>query len=405
MIRRGSVVDTPFPSPSSDGQAAPDSRSLHRLEQEDTLPPVPTDPSGRRSGRAFRVVGLAVVVALLTTAAAVVVVRSGASDGSDGSPADPATSTAEVTRQDLIARTEVDGTLGYSGDMSVMNQIPGTVTALPEPGAVVERGQTLYSVANRPVPLLYGDLPAWRRLAQDVDGADTLQLEQNLVAMGHATEAQMTVDGKFTAATTAALKRWQKAVGVDETGVVELGEAVFLPRALRVAEVEAKMGAGAPPGSPVLTGTSTDRVVKVDLDATRQSLVKVGDKVEIGLPDRRTTPGTVTEVGTVARTEGQGESARRVIAVIVTPDDPAATGSLDQAPVKVGITSDRREGVLTVPVNALLALAEGGYGVRVMDGTPSGRIVSVTTGLFSRGRVEVGGEGLVEGTRVEVPAS
>ena len=347
---------------------------------------------------------LAVVIGLLAVGGAVVVSRSGSSDGSDGGAAKgPTTSSAEVTRQDLVARTDVDGTLGYSGEMKVMNQVQGTVTGLPKPGTVVERGQTLYSVANRPVPLLYGDLPAWRRLAQDVDGADTLQLEQNLVAMGYATESEMLVDGKFTAATTTAVKRWQKAMGVEETGVVELGQAVFLPGALRVAEVQAEVGAGAPPGSPVLAGTSTSRVVKVDLDATRQSLVEVGDKVEIEFPDGGTTPGTVAEVGTVARAQGQGGG--RVIDLTVTPDDASATESLDEAPVKVGITSDRREGVLTVPVNALLALAEGGYGVRVVDGTPAGRIVVVETGLFSRGRVEVTGEGLAEGTKVEVPAS
>jgi hypothetical protein len=94
-----------------------------------------------------------------------------------------------------------------------------------------------------------------------------------------------------------------------------------------------------------------------------------------------------------------------VVAVTVTLDDPAATGSVDQAPVKVGITSDSRKRVLAVPVNALLALAEGGYGVRVVDGTASGRIVAVTTGLFARGTVEVSGEGIAEGAQVEVPAS
>ena len=61
--------------------------------------------------------------------------------------------------------------------------------------------------------------------------------------------------------------------------------------------------------------------------------------------------------------------------------------------------------MLTVPVNALLALAEGGYGVRVVDGTPAGRIVAVSAGLFARGQVEVTGDGLDVGTEVEVPAS
>lgn len=385
MTRRGAVVDDRVPA--FDGQARWAPPALER-------PP----------RRWWRVAALAAAAALVATTGVVALAGAGG-PGGRGDPAEevPATATAEVTRQDLVSRTEVDGTLGYSGEVAVVNQAQGTLTSVPQPGTVVERGQALYAVANRPVPLLYGDLPAWRRLAENVDGDDTLQLEQNLVALGHATESEMLVDGKFTAATATAVKRWQRARGVEETGVVELGEAVFLPGALRVAEVNAQVGGQAPPGSPVITGTSTGRVVTVALDATRQSLVKEGDAVEIGLPTGTTTTGTVTHVGTVARSAGQG-SDRRVIDVTITPDDPAATGTLDQAPVKVGITSARREGVLAVPVNALLALAEGGYGVRVMDGSPGGRIVAVETGLFSRGMVEVSGEGLAEGTPVEVPA-
>ncbi|CAA9217848.1 MAG: hypothetical protein AVDCRST_MAG10-451 [uncultured Acidimicrobiales bacterium] len=317
-----------------------------------------------------------------------------------------ATSSVAVSRMDLVARTEVDGTLGYAGRFSVSGQMQGTVTALPKAGAVIERGQALYSVDNRPVTLLYGDVPAWRRLGAGMaDGPDVRQLEQNLVALGHATEADMPVDEKFTSATTAAVRRWQKASGMEETGVVELGQAAFLPGALRVAELKAEKGSQAPPGTPVITGTSTDRVVQVDLDATKQSLAKVGDKVDVKLPDGKTTPGTITAVGTVAQTKGQGESSKRVVAVTVALDEPGATGSLDQAPVKVGITSDSRKGVLAVPVNALLALAEGGYGVRVVDGTIPGRIIAVTPGLFARGMVEVSGDGLSDGTQVEVPAS
>ena len=352
-----------------------------------------------------RVLALGLSVAMVGAAGFVVATRSGGA-GAQAEAGDagerPGVSSVAVVRRDLVARTEVDGTLGYAGELQVAGQAQGTVTAVPEAGAVIERGQSLYSVDNRPVPLLYGDLPAWRRLAAGMtDGPDVRQLEANLVAMGHATEAEVTVDEKFTSATTAAVKRWQKAAGVEETGVVELGQAVFLPGAFRVAEVKVEKGSSAPPGSPVLTGTSTTRVVSVDLDASKQSLVKAGDTVEVKLPDGRLTTGTIASVGTVAQSKGQGESAKRVVAVIVSLDDPAASGALDQAPVNVGIISESRKGVLAVPVNALLALAEGGYGVRTVDG----RIIAVTPRLFSRGMVEVSGDGIAEGVEVEVPAS
>lgn len=348
----------------------------------------------------------AAVIAVVAGAGTVWAVGSGeGSSGSAGSGSTgKATATAKVARTDLVSRTEVDGTLGYAGRYDVGGGRQGTITALPAEGSVVERGQALYRVDNRPVSLLYGDLPAWRRLAAGVDdGPDVRQLEQNLVAMGFASEHELTVDDSFTSATARAVRRWQQALGVEQTGGLEQGDIVFLPGAVRVGELKAEKGA--PAGqSAVFTATSTSRIVSVDLDASKQSLARSGDKVEVKLPDGRTTGGSITSVGSAARTKGEGQNAKQVVSVTVALDDPATTGSLDQAPVRVGIISDSRKGVLAVPVNALLALAEGGYGVRVVDAGAS-RVTAVTTGLFARGLVEVEGDGLAEGMEVEVPAS
>ena len=64
-------------------------------------------------------------------------------------------------------------------------------------------------------------------------------------------------------------------------------------------------------------------------------------------------------------------------------------------------------GALVVPVNALLALASGGYAVEEVEGNGSRRLVGVTVGLFddSLGLVQVRGSGLAAGQRVVVPAS
>ena len=359
-------------------------------------------PSTRRRRGKVVAAGLAGVVAVGT-----VVWRAAAgSDGKGGaSTGAVATASAPVVRQDLVARTDVDGTLGYSGSTTINNRLQGTVTALPDVGSVVDRGQPLYWVDSRPVPLLFGDVPAWRRLAVGVtDGADVRQLEANLVALGHVTESQLKVDDHFDSTTAAAVRRWQKALGVEQTGVVELGEAVFLPGKVRVAERTVAKGDSLAPGASVLNVTSTDRQVRVELDAAKQSTVKVGDEVDVKLPSGQTTKGSVGSVGTVATTKGSPPNTKSVIEVIVTLHDPAAAGSVDEAPVRVGFVSGSRKGVLTVPVNSLLALREGGYGVRVVEGTSS-RIVPVTTGLFAKGMVEVSGDGLREGQRVEVPAS
>jgi multidrug efflux system membrane fusion protein len=68
----------------------------------------------------------------------------------------------------------------------------------------------------------------------------------------------------------------------------------------------------------------------------------------------------------------------------------------------VDFVSQARKNVLAVPVAALLALPNGGYGVQVVDGDAT-RIVAVKTGMFAAGKVEVKGAGIKPGTTVGVP--
>jgi len=92
--------------------------------------------------------------------------------------------------------------------------------------------------------------------------------------------------------------------------------------------------------------------------------------------------------------------------VDVTPTDPAATGNLDQAPVTVSITTASVKDALVVPVDALLALAGGGYAVEVVSSSGLHSLVPVTLGLFddADGLVAVTGSGLAAGQHVVVPA-
>jgi hypothetical protein len=64
---------------------------------------------------------------------------------------------------------------------------------------------------------------------------------------------------------------------------------------------------------------------------------------------------------------------------------------LDQAPVDVRAVSEAVENVLAVPVSALLALAEGGYAIELVDGTGT-TLVSVDPGFFADGWVEITGD-------------
>jgi multidrug efflux pump subunit AcrA (membrane-fusion protein) len=310
--------------------------------------------------------------------------------------------TALVERQDLNGQTKVSGTLGYAGSATVQSPVAGRVTWLPEAGAVIRRGGRLLAVDNRPVQLFYGSLPLWRDLSVGVDdGPDVRQLERNLVALGYDPDRAITVDEHYSAATAAAVERWQEANGLDQTGRFTMSmPVVFLPWAARVQTLDLSVGGRAAPGAPALSVTSNVHQVSVDLDVSQQSYVRAGDRVDVVLPDGRHAAGRVNDVGRVARTQGSAPDQTTTISVTVALDHPDAGGRLDQAPVDVYVTTQTRKGVLAVPVTALLALKEGGYAVETVAADGHRQLVGVRLGVFSGGMVEVSGAGLRAGTKV-----
>ena len=358
------------------------------------------------------------LVVLSLTPLTVMVVLFGATSGGGGSAttgdssdkATDGTATATVERKTLVEREKVEGTLGYGTTKPVFNRGQGTITKLAAKGSLVERNGVLYELDGKAVRLLYGDLPAYRRLAEGVpDGADIQQLEANLKELGFAKGLISKPDNTWDEGTAAAVKRWQKAVGVDQDGVVEDGEIVFLPTAVRISAHKVDLGGGAQPASAVLEVTGTARQVSIDLDARKQRLAQPGAKAEIELPDGTTVTGTISAVGTVAESKGGDDSdgdggggdSEPTLPVTATLDDGTAGGGLDGAPVKVRLVRSTREGVLAVPVQALLALAEGGYGVEVVEAAGR-RLIRVETGLFAEGMVEISGTGVTEALKVVV---
>jgi peptidoglycan hydrolase-like protein with peptidoglycan-binding domain len=312
----------------------------------------------------------------------------------------PRLGSADVTRRTLVEQQALDGTLGHGDAVPVVNRRNGTLTWLAPSGSGVDRGEALYEVDGRKVPLLFGDRPAWRPLGPDTSGVDVKQLKQNLVALGYGTAGGLGTGDAWTAATTDAVKRWQKANGLDQDGVVDLGEMVFLPGAVIVSSQSGHLGEDARPGGEVLTATPAAPVVTVKVDASKRNVVAAGDAVEIELPGGRRIPGTVASVGTSASTGNDGGGGGEPeVQVTITPD--GSTEGLDGSPVDVYVTRRKAENVLSVPVGALLALAEGGYGVELAD---THELVAVETGLFADGLVEVRGDGLAPGTKVVVPA-
>ncbi|MGA3216989.1 MAG: HlyD family efflux transporter periplasmic adaptor subunit [Acidimicrobiales bacterium] len=346
-----------------------------------------------------------VVVAATDPFAGTAQINNGVSDNSYP------TSIARVTEQSLSSQTVVDATLGYAGSFTVVNQARGIVTALPALGQVVNEGQLLYEVNGSPVFLLYGSTPCYRNLLEGVHGTDVSQLNTDLVKLGYGTSAELLGNpGYFSSQTARALERLQRHLDLAASGELVMGQAVFVPSAARITSVSATLGAPVQSGAPIITASSTSRQVVIALDAAAQTEVRVGDPVVITLPNNDTTPGVVSFVGAVATepsasSAGLESSSTPTIMVDVTPRNPRATGDLDEAPVEVSITNASVNKALVVPVNALLALANGGYALEEIGSKGVHHLVAVTLGLFddADGLVQVSGSGLAAGQRVVVP--
>jgi hypothetical protein len=310
----------------------------------------------------------------------------------------------------LSAQITGVGSLGYAArpdgsTYAVVNRARGTITSLPEIGRVIKQGQALYEVSNSPVILMNGATPVSRSLSAGDTGPDVRELNSDLVAMGYATRSALNPSSDhFGPATASALARMQGTLGVNRTGTLPLGQAVFLPAPLRITRVNATLGANADAGATVLHATSTARQVQVNIDATEQSSLKAGDRALITLPNYQDTPGVVASVGTVANGSG---SSTPTIPVDITLKHPQDAGSLDQAPVRVQISTSGVSSALIVPVTALLPQTGGGYVVETVDAHGIHHLVPVTLGLFddADGLVQVMSRHLSAGQAVVVPTT
>lgn len=503
-------------------------------------------PDGSARRRWPWVAGTLVVVA---AAVAIAIIVLAPDDEAIDEIAQDTLNTAQVVRMDLIDQTEYDATLGTieddplpahragvvsstpdegevleSGDVLITvdgdpvvlleGEIPafrdfqlgdedrtlssrtnGTLTAVAAVGDILEQGDVIAEIDGAPIVILYGDTPAYRNLfdaSTNLEGDDVLQLERALTDLGfNENEDNMTVDGEFSAATADVVEEWQESIGMDDDGVVNLGEVIFVPGPIqvtavpgtvgdlvntgspllvvasgdplegpdvlqleaalsdlgytaggtlevdtvfdtatagsikelqeatgadqdgflgaaevrfsagpvRVNDILSKVGSSVQPGSPVLNLSSTEKLVVLDLPAADQGVVAVGDPVTVELPDGTDAPGTVTSVSeTAQQIQGQGTFFR----VEISLDDPSVAINYEQAPVDVTVVSDSVEDVIAVPVSALLALREGGYGIEVVQSDGTTALIPADPGFFADGFVEIEAD-VQPGDEVVVP--
>lgn len=354
-----------------------------------------------RSKRLGAVAGLALMIGGVGLAPLVSTGGAADEDGDDSSPDTASAETATVQRGDLVEETDANGTVGHGETTSLPIDAEGLVTAAPESGDVIEPGDVLLRVGDKPVYLAEGAQPLYRELKRNPSGqrdeagdkvglqtgADVEQLQQFLLNAGFDDKGRLEVDGEFGLTTERAVKNWQRSVGHAATGRVDRTQLVFAEGALRVESAPA-VGQS----FSELSVTSGNPKVSLTVTAAQKPFFDVGAKVQVESATAQAS-GTVTSQ---KRTVGDDGTTRYAIEVELDAD--AALG--DAEVVKVKATRTKASGVLTVPVRALVALAEGGWAVQV-DSSNGPQLTAVELGDVVNGLAEI--YGVDEGTKVVVP--
>jgi peptidoglycan hydrolase-like protein with peptidoglycan-binding domain len=306
--------------------------------------------------------------------------------------AEPAVETAEVIRGDLTNDYDFTGQVSFGESWVLPLQLQGVVTAGHAPGTVVDPGEMLIEVGGGPVFLADGEVPMYRELAlasTHTTGDDVAQLQRFLLAAGFDDDGRLVVDGDFGPSTRSALKDWQESLGLEETGRVDASLMVFSPTPLRV-ESAPRVGTA----FDSLEVTEAAPTVTVDISSSERTQLPVDGSVTMELADGTTLNGTVVDQERVVGEDGS-TFWRAVIEVDGNIDG-------DEASALVYSTVVDASDVLLVPTSALLAVAEGGFALEVVDGDTT-RLVPVQVGKVVDARAEITGD-LQPGDPVVVPS-
>jgi hypothetical protein len=362
-------------------------------------------------------------------------------------PPRPVLSTTAVVRTDLTTTATYDAAVGFDALQTVTGTGSGTITRLPTAGSVVRRGQPLYWVDDQPVVVFYGASPLFRTLgmpdpstaavslqlaqaslltaqqvlttaenqkrpaasqatlavdraavaqAQNTVNADQAALNQasapptgqdvtivaaNLAALGDlpASEADAST---WTDALTQAVEDFQRSSGMAATGALAPTQVAVVPGPARVGGVIAHTGD--PASSPVLSLTRTAKLITF----TASGGLHTGETLTVSTAAGASLNGRIVALATV---NGKLQVQARA-------DDPGALPAAGS--VSVTVTTASHLGVLAVPVEALVALADGGYALQ----TPAGLLLPVSIGPIVNDQVEVSGPGVRVGLHVVIAA-
>ena len=144
--------------------------------------------------------------------------------------------TVSIKKGDLEKKEEYNGTLRQTDSKVLNSPMSGVVTYVPKEGTVINFGEVLFAIDNKPVILLEGATTFYRTLDLNSNhGPDILQLEEALIYLGYAAE-DFVPDETFDETTSNMLNTLYVDYKIDTKSEITSAEQVAIN--LKEAEVE-----------------------------------------------------------------------------------------------------------------------------------------------------------------------
>ncbi|MDO5676326.1 MAG: peptidoglycan-binding domain-containing protein [Propionibacteriaceae bacterium] len=175
-------------------------------------------------------------------------------------------------------------TLRQPSNPVAANGLSGVVTSVHV--GEVASGDAVYVVGDTPVRVVEAQEPFWRELGRGARGDDVAALQGLLTGLGY---FEGEVGSPFGPETERAVKAWQKAEGRVQSGVVQLGELVGLPRlpvTIALGE-DIVVGARLAGGETAVLAPTGEREFVLVLSEDQGRLVPTEATVEISYEDSR----------------------------------------------------------------------------------------------------------------------
>jgi len=270
----------------------------------------------------------------------------------------------------------------------------GVVTRLVQPaGATPETLRKLLYVSGKPVFAFVSATPLWKNLSTSLaSGAQRVNvtaLQKALKKQGYYKKA---VNGDFNSATKKALKRWQKAMGVKATGVVDVTKFVWMPTGSVLTAWSINLGSHVSSGTALASVVSPSRLTaSASISQSDIASLKVGQKAQMTIDGYATDAFTgrisfISSEPASSSSSATSSSSSTQYSITVSPQSlpkfakSGMTGTLD-------VVLRQASNVLMVPTSAVSGSAGTSF-VRVMqDGQPVFR--QVQTGMATSSYTEI----------------